>query len=495
MIFDSLYELVRKDLKMFFRSKVSSVFVILIPFLIILLAGFAFNSSNLSNVQVGVYSNSYDEVMENIILNFDAGGFNSIKYSSDLECIDSVKSGDSQICVIFPEDLSSESSIGEIVFYVDYSRSNLADTLVNDVESSVSNESSSIGLVIINDLIDALEVVKRDLPETKEKVNDALNNAKSNVESTSNFINPTENVGGIIVQLGVLKESIEANNTNAQNKVDEIVVLLGEVNTQGEQLSSDLNSNVEKQGEIVNSLNLVLEKINVLLISLNSNEIQSAEKIISPVKTRIEPINPESKSRDYLIPTLLSLIAMFGSILLASTFVLKSKKTRAFFRNFMTPTKSILFIISTYLTCLIVLLVQFIFVFIGIKFILKMNIFSMPLELLVVLFLSLTVFIFIGMFIGYLFRSEETIIFASMIIATLFMFFSNAILPLENISSGLMKFAMFNPLVVSSLAFKKVVLFGLNFSAIGTELFVLAGFFVVFFGLTWLFRRMNRRSL
>ena len=56
---NALMSLTGKNLKMFFRSKFSAAAVVLIPLFIIMFAGFAFNSSGLSNVQVGVYSESY----------------------------------------------------------------------------------------------------------------------------------------------------------------------------------------------------------------------------------------------------------------------------------------------------------------------------------------------------------------------------------------------------------------------------------------------------
>jgi ABC-2 type transport system permease protein len=119
----------------------------------------------------------------------------------------------------------------------------------------------------------------------------------------------------------------------------------------------------------------------------------------------------------------------------------------------------------------------------------------MLLPLIAVLLVTLSAFIAIGMFIGYLFRSEETIIFSSMIIAALLMFFSNVILPLENISSGLIKFLRFNPLVISNLALKKVILFGFGFGDIWVELLTLTGFFVIFFILNCVFRSLTKRVL
>ena len=161
----------------------------------------------------------------------------------------------------------------------------------------------------------------------------------------------------------------------------------------------------------------------------------------------------------------------------------------------MTPTKDFTFILGTLITCVIILAIQFGLIFLGIKYILKINIFSMPLELFTILLLSFTSFIFIGMFIGYLFKTEETIIFASMIIATILMVFSNTIIPIENISSNLQRIASLNPVIILEQAMKKIILFNLTFKNLYKEMIILGSTTVIFMGLTYLFRRLTRRNL
>lgn len=161
----------------------------------------------------------------------------------------------------------------------------------------------------------------------------------------------------------------------------------------------------------------------------------------------------------------------------------------------MAPAKNITFIMSTYLTCLIIIFIQFVFIFVGAQYLSDINILSILGPLALTLFVAISTFIVIGMFIGYLFRSDETVIFSSMIVAALLLFFSNIILPLENVSGGIGKILRFNPLVIANLALKKVILFNLGFSAILTHLLILGGFFVVFFILNCIFRSLTKRVL
>ena len=176
MIINSLFSIVNKDLKIFTRPKLPAFIIILAPVLIILLAGLLFNSSSLSGVVIAVYSNSYTDLTEDILKEFEEQNFAISRFSSQQKCIDSVKLSKTQICVIFPNDLSETGSLENVVFYVDQSRINLAYSLVNEVESKVSSKASNLGVALAQDLINALESAKNSLPQQKTEISDSITN-------------------------------------------------------------------------------------------------------------------------------------------------------------------------------------------------------------------------------------------------------------------------------------------------------------------------------
>ena len=486
MTFNSLFTLVEKNLKIFFRSRISSAIIILMPLIIVLFSGYGFDSTNLSGVSVAVYSDSYSNITNNILNGFEENGFVIKKHSSLEDCIDSVKFSKSQICVSFPPDLSYEGNNEEILFYVDYSRTNLAYTLINIVGGEVLSESSNLGMVLVQDLIDNLNSVKNFLIEEKSKLDSVpndlneigilsnnLENPLAELESTITDLKKYGNVsslGSITSDLNSIKEKLSNNSGNIEK-----------INLKNEEVKSEISSLIIGLDSIVNSL--------------DSIEIGNAEDLVSPIEFGLESITPLTNKREYFIPTVIALISLFGGILISSTFVLKNKKTRAYFRNFVTPTRDFTFVFSTFVTCLIILLMQFLLVFLGLYFVFGMNFFAMLLEILCILILSWSAFIFIGMFLGYIFRSEETIIFSAVLVASLLMFFSNLILPLENISGNLLKIASYNPFVLLENSLKKIYLFGLGFNSIFVELAVLGGFLIFFGVLAYVVRRMTKRIL
>ena len=486
---NSLFSIVNKDLKIFTRPKFPAFIIILAPVLIILLAGLLFNSSGLSGVIVAVYSDSYTDLTEDILKEFEGQNFAINKFSSQQECIDSVKLSKTQICVIFPDDLYETGSSENVVFYVDQSRINLAYSLVNEVESKVSSKASNLGVALAQDLIDTLESAKNILPQQKTEISDSITNLNQINEKASTTFSSSD-IDNILNYLNDAKDLL--NDSEAGDDITAAIKLLESVKVQ---VSDDLN-NIENQSEeAILILKGVSSDLDVLINSISEINVLEAEKIVSPIKTKVEPISIDSKNRDYLIPTIIALIALFGGVLLSSTLVLKEKKTKAYFRNFLTPTWDFTFIFGSYLTCLLILSLQFLLIFAGIRWILKMPILDVLPNVVLVLFVSLSGFIFLGMFIGYLFRSEETTIFASVLTASVLMFFSNTILPIETISGSFNKFAMFNPLVVSEIALKKVILFDFNVFTILPELYILGGFLLVFVTLTYIGRKVTKRML
>ncbi len=488
----SLISIIEKDLKILGRSKFSAFAIIFTPLLIILFAGSAFNSSSLSGIVVATYSDSYTSLTEDILAGFESQDFGVNRFGSQKECIDSVKLSKSQICVLFPDDLSVTGSAKNIIFHVDHSRINLAYTLVHDIESKISVKASSLGTALAQDLVDVLQEAKDSLPkQQKELANSMMKLNQINEQTKKNVT--TEDFETAISKLEDAKAI--ANGSEAGDKISETIVLIKSLQSSNLQLSNDLNEINSQSQEVSSALYNATFSIEEIIKSLKNVNVIEAEKIVSPIRTQIESVNSDSNNRNYLLPTLLSLIALFGGILLSSTFVMKEKKTKAFFRNFITPTKDWTFVFGSYLTCLIILFVQFLLIFAGIQWFLKIQIFDIFPNIALVLLVSLTMFIFLGMFIGYAFRSEETTIFSSVLVAAVLMFFSNTIFPVETISESFKKFAMFNPLYVCNTALKKIILFDFSYSAISSELLIIFGFLIVFVGLTYLGRMLTRRML
>jgi hypothetical protein len=96
--------------------------------------------------------------------------------------------------------------------------------------------------------------------------------------------------------------------------------------------------------------------------------------------------------------------------------------------------------------------------------------------LLLLVFLTATVFICIGMFVGFIFRTEETANLASITIVSIFLLFSTAVIPLESLPGYMKSIAVFNPFVVSELALRQTIIFQFGLTKILYGIGVLAAY-------------------
>jgi len=218
------------------------------------------------------------------------------------------------------------------------------------------------------------------------------------------------------------------------------------------------------------ALKIKLESINANLEKL---DVSTAEDIVSPIRTEIRPIISESNQLVFMFPYLLTLVIMFIGIMLSSSLIMMEKSSKAFFRNFTTPTKEEFFIVTTYFTSFIVLLVQ-IAVILGLSyFFLDNRIFDNYLLTIAIILITMTIFIFTGMIIGYISSTQESATMLSISVGSILLLLSNLILPIESMSDVIKSAVKFNPYVVSSELLKKTFLFKLDFLGALNEFLVL----------------------
>lgn len=278
-------------------------------------------------------------------------------------------------------------------------------------------------------------------------------------------------------------DTIKVSFDNIQQKLDSTRSKIASVKTERDSLMPEFDRLGTEIDSITSNINAMQTTLNEALQRIVAIRGRSADKIVTPITTKIEPVTSQKTHFNSLFPTLVVIIIMITGILLASTLVIVEKKSKAFFRNSFTPTSYFTFNTSTYITSLIVILVQLLlFVSVSAFFFETEVLASMQVILLTIL-LAATVFICLGMLIGYLFKTEATANLASITLATLFLLFSSAVIPLESLPAYLKSIAMFNPFVMSEVALKQSLIFHLGFGKIVPIMELLAAYAVGIFTL------------
>ena len=111
----------------------------------------------------------------------------------------------------------------------------------------------------------------------------------------------------------------------------------------------------------------------------------------------------------------------------------------------------------------------------------------------VILILASSVFILLGMLIGYMFKSGETANIASVSLGAILLFFSNTILPLETLPTSLRNIVQFNPYITGEVALRKILLFNQGLDVVLPQIYTLVGYIVLLLATVYLIREFTKK--
>ncbi len=524
----NLIELVIKNFKLLFRNKASTLIFILGPMAIVLLLGLAFNSADLYGLKLGVYSPAYNS-LNNDLLGKLSGQFTITKTDSSQQCIDGVKLSDWHVCLVFPSDFKITGN-NTIDFYVNPTKMNLVYIITNMLSAQVSSESEEISTVMVETILQKINAIKIEIEKDEPIVNDIksrLGSAKSSIDKTYSdfsaldlkFSETDFRVEQIKDKItSIRQESIKINKANAnntdsnsqsmiQNAYADILVNITALDSDIANLSNAVKSTKDKLGAVsklqgsTNSgltsasseITQSIEKINSLQESIKKIKEQvavsiSAAHIVKPINTEIKTITSEKRYTGFVFPLLIVLLLMFGGIFLGSILVISEKTSRAYFRNLILPVRRITFVLASYITTMIILLVE-VAIVLGVAYLFTKTPVSPSLSLLVLLIA--TVFVFIGLMVGYFSKTTEMAMLMSIALVALFLFFSNIILPIEAIAY-LKEVAMYNPFTIATNIVKENILLDIGIQLQERYLLMLFGYFVVIFVATLLAEKFSK---
>ncbi|MEK6899834.1 MAG: ABC transporter permease, partial [Nanoarchaeota archaeon] len=320
----------------------------------------------------------------------------------------------------------------------------------------------------------------------KGAVLDTLGNVKTKLGAINDMLNGGTAIEGGLNQTGsnttqtISFSAVTAAVTALQQDLDSAKTKLNTASQAVSSTSTSLSDTSQALQQSLTSLEGVQQKLSEMKAALEAQKVTDAGVLSSPLVTKIEEIGPENTYLNYLFPALLVLAVMFSSLLLGTTLVMMEKNSPAFFRNYFLPLRKGTFVISTYLTTVLITLVQIVIILSVSAIFLKEN----PLNMLPVagvLLLSSSVFSFIGMGIGYAFKSEETGTLASISTGSLLLFVSGVVMPLEGISAAMRKITTLNPFVISEKVIRELFIFKNSISSVWGSVAILAGYAVALF--------------
>lgn len=288
-----------------------------------------------------------------------------------------------------------------------------------------------------------------------------IKDAKGQIKTQQQMLGQGVDLSSIKSDLDMF--SLKMKSLKAQ--LDQVSSGMDEAKKKSDEVSEVKDTTAQQIDEMNNLLksNLAdIDKMTALLDttskSLNASTDVSSDTIVKPITSSLRSVGKQSKFINYFLPSLLILVVMFIGILLSSTAIMGEKESKAFFRNFLAPVNDLIFVLGHFFSTAIILMAQSVVLLLIAHYAFSLSITRFG-SLVLAFFLINTVFILFGMFIGYFFRSEEGSTIASISSSCLFLLFSSLAVPIESMSEGIGKLAMYNPFVLGETILKKILLF------------------------------------
>jgi ABC-2 type transport system permease protein len=524
--------------------KTSLLAVIFGPLLVILLIGLAFSSTGSMQLTIGYHAPDDSQLTTEFITTLEDNNNYLLKEFVDIDsCVHELQLGLIHTCIDFPEQFIIEKDKqNDITFYVDKSRINLVysviegvseqigikseelsktltETLTNTLSSTASRVDMSIGALIKTkkDLTDSITDANKissdlgtinletidvsiDVGTERKNIEDALIDIVNEVESYGDAagLNDTD-YDTLLIELDTLKSYGTTNLTALQNKISSALGKLADIEdkmtaaktatTSSKQAIDTIRTKLTSINNEVDDVKATLETISR---DINTIEITSSDQIINPISTTIETVSADNNQLLVLFPYVLLLIVLFVGLMLSSTLVVLEKRSKASFRVFTTATRDEFFLVSTFVTAFLIILFQVGLILGLVSYFIVDLITANLLVNMVLIILASSLFIMLGMAIGYVMSSQQGANMASITIGAILLFISNLILPLESISPYLQKIAMYNPYVVASETLRRSILFQIGFKDIIMDLLILLAFSVVIFILIIIFQKLSK---
>lgn len=202
-----------KNFKLLFRNKESAYTIVFGPILIILLVSFAFvGSDDQYAIRIGTHIAESSGISERTIDTLSQKGYALSVYSSEEDCLTSVKTATSHACITFGAPKEENATV-PVTFYLDPSRMNLVSRIAEDLGGEIEDQSrllreqmASNTLLRMETAATLVEKNRISILETQKKIAQAtqdLENAKSALASL-----PSPNVTQNSSDLKILKGTV-----------------------------------------------------------------------------------------------------------------------------------------------------------------------------------------------------------------------------------------------------------------------------------------------
>jgi len=385
---------------------------------------------------------------------------------------------------------------------------NNVSSRLKDVQVKLASLDFATGTASSTDAISAIGTISNDVSVLKSKGLKVVELGEDLVDDIDEYVssNGTDMLEGFDGNMSYYKGQINNASNATLLDINKLITQMNTITSDIDKLNKRLETAKSTTSDSTlkialmqsslnqtrNSLDLLKADIEKTQAKINALRITSAESIVNPIRTKVTPINTKGNNLNFIFPYMVILIIVFISIMLSSTIIIMEKTSKAYFRNFTTPTSDFTFVISTFLTSFLVVILQLVLILLLAYYFLNTTIFSNIYLSLLLIFCAIILFNLLGMIIGYMFNSQEAVTMASISVGSVLLFLSNLVLPLETMSLYVQEIARYNPYVLASELLKKLTLFGSSWNDVYMEFVMIGAYIAVAFVFAVIIQKMSK---
>ena len=481
-----LLSIINKNFKVVSRNWSYFIVLVLCPIILILASGAMLNSSDIKNLKIGIMAEDnldfklqtgnqiYHNTLSTCILEVTEEHSNAcihvykINSQNQIEVYfdNSNKRVESYVKqFIFQQISSMQSEIinraGELV----YSETSFLTSSIINAKSGLQhsyNEVDSLEKDLISykaelssakkdfdsiyyplkDLQSKLSTYQTQIAQAKKEVKD-FKEKKGRIKNSINSIRPqlqslgynllVSDLDSLLIELNSIESSLNlinnalSNYETASNDLNNAITRLDYMKSLLDKLEIGLQKNIEKTRETKTMINKFINELEQGRIRIEEFSQSVGLEEMGLVFKNAH--NIEDDPMLVAFPLLIAIIISFTSIILSNLFISKQINHPSFLRDIISPTKDIYFLIANYFVTLFFVFLQILFLFLVGYFwfnidVLNNFIYSIPLMLMVS-----SIFVFIGMSIGYIIKSQYLSMLISIFIIIFYFIFSDLLTP------------------------------------------------------------------
>jgi len=482
-----------------FQNLLKSRFVIglaiLGPLALVSLLSFGVIGTGLSNIDASFYSSEEGDFREVFLESLYKSSFLIVETNSKEECVNQVLNGKTNVCIILKEDpngIPLPNRIGDrdidnfkkslgVEIQVDLSKQRVVWGIINRVQLVVDGFSEIIqqeiideislkfesSLIQINTLESNIKYVGNQIDDNRKEIGDIKDNLNNFKTQSSSYLDVIQN------NLNQIRVFLPPNNQQI-TQIDESLLNLKKLIDSTNSRSSSIALVEDSINQISVSLGLVKDKVaitkgNIISIKelLSDKGNFNLNKFIDPIPLSYSSITEETLSNssdnlnlvDYILPSLISFFVVFSSLMFSSSLIIKERSSNAHIRNYLSKSSGVSFVLGNLIFLIITILFQVFILLLFAKFSINQSISENWFPLTLFIGLGVSIFSSLGMVLGYIFNTRDTVILSAVCISLIFIIFSPLVNPIETMPELLKEVFSKSPAVIVEQEVSRVLFF------------------------------------